>query len=93
MDLSDFLKGVLLCRYDGPTLIELIDLLRPPPRPVDLPLRLSISDVFKTQAMGLASCLQWPILRECALQEAVWLGESRQVCSAQGLRFYSALET
>uniref|UniRef100_A0A7S4H849 Tr-type G domain-containing protein n=2 Tax=Guillardia theta TaxID=55529 RepID=A0A7S4H849_GUITH len=41
--------------YDGPTLIELIDLLRPPPRPVDLPLRLSISDVFKTQAMG--SCV------------------------------------
>jgi len=41
--------------YDGPTLIELIDILRPPPRPVDLPLRLSISDVFKTQSMG--SCV------------------------------------
>eukprot|EP00960_Hanusia_phi_P018891 556556-Hanusia_phi.AAC.4 len=45
----------MLSRYDGPTLIELIDILRPPPRPVDLPLRLSISDVFKTQSMG--SCV------------------------------------
>jgi len=41
--------------YCGPTLIELINNLKPPPRPVDMPLRMCVTDIFKTQGMG--SCV------------------------------------
>jgi len=33
--------------YDGPTVMEALAGLRPPPRPVDLPLRLPVQDVYK----------------------------------------------
>jgi len=33
--------------YTGPTLVEAIDSLRPPERPVGKPLRLSVNDIFK----------------------------------------------
>jgi bifunctional enzyme CysN/CysC len=33
--------------YEGPTLLEALDSFRPAPRPVDLPLRLPIQDVYK----------------------------------------------
>ncbi|MEA2779178.1 MAG: bifunctional enzyme CysN/CysC [Rhodospirillaceae bacterium] len=33
--------------YEGPTLLEALDSFRPAPRPVDLPLRLPIQDIYK----------------------------------------------
>ena len=38
--------------YTGPTLLGAIDLLKSPVRLKDLPLRLSLSDIFKTTALG-----------------------------------------
>ena len=38
--------------YKGPTLIEALDLIVPPSRPTDLPLRLPINDVFKISGVG-----------------------------------------
>ena len=39
--------------YKGPTLIEAIDLLTPPEKPVDLPLRLPIQDVYNITGIGV----------------------------------------
>ena len=33
--------------YEGPTLIEALDSFRPAPRPVELPLRLPVQDIYK----------------------------------------------
>eukprot|EP00698_Gefionella_okellyi_P009920 TRINITY_DN2549_c0_g1_i1.p1 TRINITY_DN2549_c0_g1~~TRINITY_DN2549_c0_g1_i1.p1 ORF type:complete len:781 (+),score=188.02 TRINITY_DN2549_c0_g1_i1:126-2468(+) len=44
---------LLTAWYTGPTLLELIDGLTPPTRAVDLPFRMSVSDVYKTMALGL----------------------------------------
>jgi elongation factor 1 alpha-like protein len=38
--------------YTGPTLLGAIDLLKSPVRLKDLPVRLSLSDIFKTTALG-----------------------------------------
>ena len=38
--------------YAGPTIVEAIDMLKSPTRPKDLPLRLSIADIFKTHSLG-----------------------------------------
>ncbi|RLE51477.1 MAG: translation elongation factor EF-1 subunit alpha [Candidatus Methanomethylicota archaeon] len=38
--------------YDGPTLIEALDSLQPPPRPVDKPLRIPIQDVYTITGVG-----------------------------------------
>jgi len=39
--------------YTGPTLLEAIDMLNPPERPVDLPLRLPIQDVYNITGIGV----------------------------------------
>lgn len=38
--------------YHGPTLLDLIDVLQPPTRHLDRPLRLNITDVFKSMSLG-----------------------------------------
>ena len=38
--------------YKGPTLLEALDALRPPKRPVDKPLRLPLQDVYKIGGIG-----------------------------------------
>lgn len=38
--------------YKGPPLIKLIDKFKPPSRAVDKPLRFSVSDVFRSHALG-----------------------------------------
>jgi elongation factor 1-alpha len=38
--------------YDGPTLIECLDAIRPPRRPTDKPLRLPLQDVYKISGIG-----------------------------------------
>jgi elongation factor 1-alpha len=38
--------------YKGPTLLEALDLLEPPTRPVDKPLRLPLQDVYKIGGIG-----------------------------------------
>jgi len=38
--------------YKGPTLLEALDNLRPPKRPVDKPLRLPLQDVYKIGGIG-----------------------------------------
>lgn len=38
--------------YEGPTLLQVIDNLRPPTRRSDLPTRLTVSDIFKTPGLG-----------------------------------------
>jgi elongation factor 1 alpha-like protein len=38
--------------YNGPCLIELVDSLKPPPRLVARPLRLTIAEVMKTRTLG-----------------------------------------
>lgn len=38
--------------YKGPTLLEALDLLEPPSRPVDKPLRLPLQDVYKIGGIG-----------------------------------------
>eukprot|EP01083_Nonionella_stella_P073223 197817_1 len=40
--------------YSGPTLIDQIDRFKPPSRPVDKHVRLSVSDVYHTHALGTA---------------------------------------
>jgi len=40
--------------YKGPTLVDLLDLLEPPTREVAAPLRMPISNVFKSQGSGTA---------------------------------------
>ncbi len=39
--------------YNGPTLIEALDTLKPPEKPVDLPLRLPIQDVYNITGVGV----------------------------------------
>eukprot|EP00339_Tiarina_fusa_P029746 CAMPEP_0117083344 /NCGR_PEP_ID=MMETSP0472-20121206/58683_1 /TAXON_ID=693140 ORGANISM="Tiarina fusus, Strain LIS" /NCGR_SAMPLE_ID=MMETSP0472 /ASSEMBLY_ACC=CAM_ASM_000603 /LENGTH=170 /DNA_ID=CAMNT_0004811937 /DNA_START=584 /DNA_END=1092 /DNA_ORIENTATION=+ len=43
----------LCCWYSGDTLIQAIDSLEKPPRLIDAPFRLCISDVFKNIGLGL----------------------------------------
>ena len=38
--------------YSGPTLLQALDALRPPKRPVDKPLRLPLQDVYKIGGIG-----------------------------------------
>jgi len=38
--------------YKGPSLVEAIDSLKPPKRPVDKPLRVPINDVYKVEGVG-----------------------------------------
>jgi len=38
--------------YDGPTLLEALDELKPPKRPSDKPLRLPLQDVYKIGGIG-----------------------------------------
>lgn len=38
--------------YKGPTLLEALDMLEPPTRPVDKPLRLPLQDVYKIGGIG-----------------------------------------
>lgn len=42
----------LLDWYSGPTLLQRIDQLSPPPRPVDKPFRCCIADIFRGQGSG-----------------------------------------
>jgi len=47
VDKSDNLKW-----WEGPTLLETLDLMRVPPRPTDKPLRLPLQDVYKIGGIG-----------------------------------------
>jgi elongation factor 1-alpha len=47
MERSDNMKW-----YDGPTLIEALDKITPPKRPLDKPLRLPLQDVYKISGIG-----------------------------------------
>ena len=38
--------------YNGPTLVEALDMLEEPPKPLDKPLRISIQDVYTIQGVG-----------------------------------------
>jgi len=38
--------------YDGPTLIEALDMLKVPPKPVDKPLRIPVQDVYSITGVG-----------------------------------------
>lgn len=38
--------------YDGPTLIEALNNVEPPPKPIDKPLRIPIQDVFSISGVG-----------------------------------------
>jgi len=38
--------------YSGPTLIEAIDILEIPKRPIELPLRLPLQDIYKISGIG-----------------------------------------
>jgi elongation factor 1 alpha-like protein len=44
---------LLTAWYDGPTLLGALDAAKPPPRLVDRPLRLCVSDVYRSAAHGL----------------------------------------
>ncbi|MGC9181841.1 translation elongation factor EF-1 subunit alpha [Thermogladius sp. KZ2Tp1] len=39
--------------YDGPTLVEILDTLQPPPKPLDKPLRIPIQDVYNISGVGV----------------------------------------
>jgi elongation factor 1-alpha len=39
--------------WDGPTMLEALDSLKPPKRPVDKPLRIPLQDVYKIGGIGL----------------------------------------
>ena len=39
--------------YDGPTLVEVLDTLQPPPKPLDKPLRIPIQDVYNISGVGV----------------------------------------
>ena len=45
-------KGDNMNWYKGPTLLEALDNIKPPKRPIDKPLRLPIQDVFKIGGVG-----------------------------------------
>jgi elongation factor 1-alpha len=38
--------------YTGPTLIEALDAMKPPKRPIDKPLRIAVTDVYKISGIG-----------------------------------------
>ncbi|WP_440058995.1 translation elongation factor EF-1 subunit alpha [Thermogladius sp. 4427co] len=38
--------------YDGPPLVEVLDTLQPPPKPIDKPLRIPIQDVYNISGVG-----------------------------------------
>lgn len=38
--------------YNGPTLVEALDLLEPPPKPIEKPLRLPVQDVYSISGVG-----------------------------------------
>lgn len=44
-----------LGRYNGPSLVELVDSLEPPVRLVAKPLRLVIAEVMKTRTLGASA--------------------------------------
>jgi translation elongation factor EF-Tu-like GTPase len=44
--------AAVLRRYKGPTLLEALDLIDPPKRPSDKPLRLPLQDVYKIGGIG-----------------------------------------
>ncbi|MBN1377064.1 translation elongation factor EF-1 subunit alpha [Candidatus Woesearchaeota archaeon] len=46
-------KGDNLSWYDGPTLLEVLDTIEEPQKPVDLPLRLPIQDVYNIKGVGV----------------------------------------
>ncbi len=45
-------KSAKMSWYTGPTLLESLDLLTPPEKPTQLPLRLPIQDVYKISGIG-----------------------------------------
>jgi len=45
-------KSTHLPWYAGPTLIQALDMIVPPKRPLDKPLRLTLSDVYKIKGVG-----------------------------------------
>lgn len=45
-------KSPNLSWYNGPTLVEILDTLSPPKRPLDRPLRLPVQDVYKISGIG-----------------------------------------
>ncbi|CAJ1987786.1 elongation factor 1-alpha [Leishmania donovani] len=45
--------------YKGPTLLDALDMLEPPVRPVDKPLRLPLQDVYKIGGIGLCPWAAW----------------------------------
>lgn len=38
--------------YDGPTFLESLDTLKPPEKPIDLPLRIPVQDVYSITGVG-----------------------------------------
>jgi elongation factor 1-alpha len=38
--------------YNGPTLVEALDAVTPPPKPVDKPLRIPIQEVYTISGVG-----------------------------------------
>lgn len=66
---------MVLGRYNGPSLVELVDSLQPPIRLVAKPLRLVIAEVMKTRTLG-ASALGGKL--ECG---AIQIGT--KVCALQ----------
>jgi elongation factor 1-alpha len=45
-------KSPNMAWYKGPTLIEMFDLLEPPKKPTDLPLRMPLQDVYEITGIG-----------------------------------------
>ena len=42
--------------YKGPTLFEALDMLEPPPKPIDKPLRIPIDEIFSITGIGTVAC-------------------------------------
>lgn len=42
--------------YKGKTLLEALDEIKPPTRPLDKPLRLPLQDVYKITGIGTVPC-------------------------------------
>ena len=49
-------KSTNITWYKGPTLLEALDLIEPPKRPSDQPLRLPLQDVYKCAPLLCRSC-------------------------------------
>jgi elongation factor 1-alpha len=45
-------RSPLMPWYNGPTLVEALDLLEPPPKPIEKPLRLPVQDVYSISGVG-----------------------------------------